>query len=244
MQLTQINNQLTIKLFDSRDELFQSVALDIESHLRHSLTQYGTASFIIPGGTTPGPAFQSLSNADLDWGNVTIAQSDERWLDSSHQQSNQKLTEKTLLINHASNANYVAMKNNSASAKNGLNQCNHDYQAMLAPFSVTMLGMGLDGHFASLFPGSDHIKEGLDSENLNLCIDIDASGCSVAGDYTERMSLTLSGILNSQTIILLITGQEKLRLIQSKLKAETDLNFPISYLLNQTTSPVSVYWAD
>ena len=244
MQLTQINNQLAIKQFESHDELFQSVALDIESHLRYSLTKYGAASFIIPGGTTPGPAFQSLSNAELDWGNITIAQSDERWLDSSHEQSNQKLTELSLLINRAAKANYVAMKNSSASSKIGLTQCNRDYQSMLTPFSVTMLGMGLDGHFASLFPNSNHIKKGLDPNNLDLCIDIDASGCPVAGDYTERMSLTLTGILNSQIIILLITGQEKLRLIQNKLNTKPDLNCPISYLLNQTTNPVSIYWAD
>ena len=244
MELKQIPNQLTLKQFENRDELFQSVALDIESRLRQSLTQYGAASFIIPGGTTPGPAFHSLSNAELDWKSITIAQSDERWLDTSHEQSNQKLTEKTLLINHASKANYVAMKNSSTSAKNGLSQCNQDYQSMPTPFSVTMLGMGLDGHFASLFPKSNHIKKGLDPNNLDLCIDIDASGCSVAGDHTERMSLTLSGILNSQTIILLITGQEKLKLIQSKLNTKPDLNCPISYLLNQTTSPISIYWAD
>ena len=244
MQSKQINKQLTIKQFESRDELFQTVALDIELHLRNSLAQHGAASFIIPGGTTPGPAFQSLSNASLDWENITIAQSDERWLDCSHQQSNQKLTQTTLLINHASKANYVAMKNSSTSAKDGLSQCNKDYQSMPSPFSVTVLGMGLDGHFASLFPGSDHIKAGLDSENSNLCIDIDATGCSVAGDYTERMSLTLTGILNSRIIILLITGQEKLKLIQSKLNTKPDLNCPISYLLNQTTRPVSICWAD
>ena len=245
MQPSKTNNHLTINRFDNRELLFETIAQDIEQSLQQALAQYDSASFIIPGGTTPGPAFKSLSNADLDWSKVSIAQSDERWLDASHEQSNQKLTERALLINKASKANYIAMKNNADTAKAGLSQCNQDYLSMHTPFTVTMLGMGLDGHFASLFPNSNHIEQALDVTNKKLCIDIDATDCSVAGAYTERMSLTLSGILKSKKIILLITGKEKLDLIESKLNGKMELACPITYLINnKIDTPVEIYWAD
>jgi len=81
------------------------------------------------------------------------------------------------------------------------------------------------------------------ADNDNLCINIDASGCPVAGEYTERMSLTLSAILKSEQIILLITGKEKLELIKKNLAKAPDISCPVSYLINQTTTRLSIYWA-
>ena len=251
--------------FSTREELFNQLANDCEASLKKSIDSSQEASFIIPGGTTPGPAFELLSKKELDWSKVSIAQSDERWLDAEHDQSNEKLTKRTLLINHASQANYIAMKNSSATALDGKMLCNQDYRSLLAPFSITMLGMGLDGHFASLFPSSKTIEEALDLSNKDLCIEIDATGCSVAGEYTERMSLTLSAILNSEQIILLITGKAKLQLIEDVLvniNLNTDINtaintvintvindetgpaLPIRYLLEQKETDVNIYWAE
>ncbi len=234
---------VSINHFNCRDQLFKSLAVDCETRLKNTLLKNDKASFIVPGGTTPAPVFLELSKSDLEWKKITIAQSDERWLGSDHPQSNQRLTENTFLINNAAQAGYVAMKNSSVTANKALDQCNQDYH-ILSPFTITMLGMGLDGHIASLFPNSNHIKEGLSNDNKNLCIDIDATGCPVAGEYTERMSLTLNGILASEQIILLITGNEKLKLVEDWLDKQADMSCPVSFLLNQTKTPLTIYWAE
>lgn len=234
---------ILIHKYTNRDELFFAVAERCQQQLQLALDKNNEASFIIPGGTTPGPAFAQLAKSTLNWDNITIAQSDERWLPPEHPQSNQGLTARTLLIDNARKANYVAMKNSHENAIDGEPQCNSDYLKLASPFSVTMLGMGLDGHVASLFPNSKPISQGIDLNNPNPCIAIDGSGCPVAGDYPERMSLTLSAILNSDLIILLLTGDEKLKVIDLAAKENQPEKHPVSALLNQSNTPVEIFWA-
>jgi len=237
-------SNIETKKFSTRDKLFSAVAKRCEEQLKTSTEKNGQASFIIPGGTTPAPAFKKLANSNLDWKNITIAQSDERWVEPVHPQSNQGLTAKTLLIDNASVAGYIAMKNTALSTNEGLAECNQAYHELGSPFSLTMLGMGLDGHIASLFPGSKEIAQGLDLSNKNPCIAIDAHGCEVAGDYPNRMSLTMAAILKSELIILLLTGKEKLDVIQSAQTNNQPLEQPVAAILNQTQTPVEIYWAE
>ena len=237
-------NNIIIKQFKNKETLFNSVADRCEQQLIKALKQSNSASFIIPGGTTPAPAFKQLSKSGLDWSKVTIAQSDERWIPAEHKQSNQGLTKKTLLINNAKNAQYTAMKNTQQTAVMGEEICNRDYKNLASPFSLTMLGMGLDGHMASLFPNSKTITQALDLANKNLCIAIDGTGCPVAGDYPERMSLTLSALLKSELIILLITGKEKMNVVELAMKSNQIEKLPISGLLNQKLVPVEIYYCE
>lgn len=234
---------IQIHKYENRDRLFSAVADRCQQQLQFALEKNNEASFIIPGGTTPGPAFAQLAKSSLDWEKISIAQSDERWLSKDHLQSNQGLTSRTLLIDNAKKANYVAMKNFHDNAIDGESQCNIDYLKLASPFSLTMLGMGLDGHVASLFPNSKPIRQALDLQDSNLCIAIDGSGCPVAGDYPERMSLTLAAILNSDLIILLLTGDEKLKVIDLAEKENQPEKYPVSALLNQTDTPVEIFWA-
>lgn len=232
-----------INRFMTREELFSRVAERCQSQLQAAISKNAKASFIIPGGTTPAPAFAQLAKSSLDWEKITVAQSDERWLPADHSQSNQGLTSRTLLVDNAKKAAYIAMKNSHEKAIDGEKECSENYQKLAFPFSVTMLGMGLDGHIASLFPNSNPIKQGLDLNNKNLCIAIDGSGCKVAGEYPERMSLTLSAILNSGLILLLLTGEKKMAVIDKALQTNEPQKLPVSAILHQATTPVEIFWA-
>ncbi len=234
---------LTEHLFSNQQALFEKVAARCKGLLETGLATNGKASFVVPGGTTPAPVFQQLSQQPLDWENIQIAASDERWLAPSHQQSNQKLIQSSLLINLASKASLIAMKNSHSTAAAGEAECNQAYQALHSPIDIVMLGMGTDGHFASLFPGSPQIKSALDLNSTKSCIAIDAEGCEIAGDYTERMSMTLAALTNSKLIILLLTGEQKLEVIKTAKQTKTTTNLPITALLNQTKVDVDIYWA-
>ncbi len=234
------------KIYQYRDKttLFSETAARCHQQLKSALDRNNQASFIIPGGTTPGPVFEQLSKSELDWRNVYIAQSDERWVDADHPSSNQGLTEKTLLINQAKNARYVPMKNQSITAEAGAQQCCIDYHTMPTPFSLTMLGMGLDGHIASLFPKADIIQNALNASEQQVCMAVDATGCEVAGDFPERMSLTYAGILNSELILLLMIGQSKIDVVEQAMSNTDPLAYPISQILNQTNVPVEIHWCE
>ncbi len=225
-------------LFDSREELYNKTAERCLSLLQSGLEHSGKASLIVPGGTTPAPVFKQLSKQNIDWENIHIALSDERWLDASHPQSNEKLIKKTLLINYAEKASFTGMKNAHNSTLAGEFECNETYQNIPTPIDAVMLGMGPDGHFASLFPRSEQINEALNPENKKLCMAINAEGCAVAGEYTKRMSMTLAALLNSKTIILLLTGEEKLQV----LRQSSNLH-PVTTLIKQSNTDVELYWA-
>ncbi len=240
-----MNNKIVRQIkCSSREELYLKVANQCAVQLNRGVEKYGRASFIVPGGTTPAPVFEKLSNMSLDWHKILVAPSDERWVEPEHEQSNQGLIKSKLLVNHASKAGLMALKNEAQTPKLGEVIAEKNIGNLAQPFDVVLLGMGGDGHFASLFPGIPELSQALDINNENKCIGINAEGCSVAGDYTQRMSLTLSALLNSKLIILMITGAQKLQLLDDATKQNDSMNLPITALINQTKTPLEIYWAE
>ena len=226
-----------------RETLFSKVANRCALQLTRGVEKQGRASFIVPGGSTPGPVFEKLSNMSMMWHNILVAPSDERWLATDHPQSNQNLIQRTLLVNHAEKARLMPLKSDAESPVSGEEIAEKNISELEQPFDVTMVGMGSDGHFASLFPGSAQLDEALDPQLKKKCIGIDATGCPVAGEYTQRISLTLSAVLNSKLVVILVTGQEKLNVIRRAVEDNCPSDKPIAALLNQTTTPVEIYWA-
>lgn len=229
---------------ETREELFTKVANKCASRLTRGVEKQGRASFVVPGGTTPAPMFSKLSQMSLDWHNILVAPSDERWLDTSHAQSNQRLIEESLLINNATKARLMPLKTDAETPALGEAVAEQNISELEQPFDVCLVGMGNDGHFASLFPGTPQLAEALDPENPKKCIGIDATGCPVAGENTQRMSLTLSAILNSKLIILLITGEEKLKVVKQAMDTLAPFDQPISALFHQNQTPIEIYWAE
>ena len=231
-------------LLNNREHLYQAVANRCALLLNNQIEQQGKASFIVPGGTTPAPVFEKLSQMPLHWSKISVAPSDERWIAVEHEQSNQFLLTQKLLINNASVAQLVSLKNAAKTPTEGESQTEISIGQLEQPFAVTMLGVGNDGHFASLFPGSPQIEAALDLKQQKSCIGINAEGCPVAGAFTQRMSLTLAKLIDSQVVILLITGQPKLDVIRQAAVHKDNWTLPVSALLAQTKTPVEIYWAE
>lgn len=234
---------VTEHLFENRQDMINALQTVCVAALNEAVESRGEATFMVSGGSTPEPLYQSLSNLELDWESVYVALVDERWVDFEHDKSNEAFTVKTLIQNKAAVANLVGMKNTAATAEEGLADCEAAYQQLAQPFDITILGMGSDGHTASLFPHAPGLAAALNPDAPELCAAITAKQSEVTGAITERMTLTLAGLLRSKSLLLLITGDEKLAVLH-QAQAGTDINeMPIRAVLQQQQVPVAVYWA-
>lgn len=229
--------------FDTRDELFSSLAESCTGTLQAALTSRGTASIIVSGGSTPEPLYTRLAHTALSWERVTVALADERWVDTSHAASNQRFVRQVLLHDVAAQATFIGMKNAADSAQAAVQEVNRRYEAVPSPFDLVILGMGPDGHTASLFPDAEGLKHALDANTRENCCAITAHPSAVTGEHIERMTLTLHGIMQARQIVLLITGDEKLTIYQQALHTDAHHTMPVSAVLQQQRVPVVVYWA-
>lgn len=221
-------------IFDSRDEASAAVARRMAELCRDNLARFDRASLVVSGGTTPGRCFELLSSETLDWPKVTLLLSDERWVPPDHADSNEKLLRDTLLVGFARDANLVSVYREDFTVDEGCDALQSHYPADV--FACSLLGMGTDGHFASLFPGVDEATAGLNPENCRLYIPV-----STAASPHPRASMTLAALSHCEEIILLIFGEEK-RAVYNRAAAG-DAALPIFHLLQQPTPRMSLYWA-
>ena len=209
--------------YDEREELIQKVAAKISSALITALDGRETITFAVPGGTTPGPILEKLSEFYLDWARVNVILGDERWVPHSHERSNTRLIMKTLFKNEAKKARFIPMYADFASPEEGIMHLNKDIESTL-PLSVALLGMGADMHTASLFP---------ESKNLGLALSKDAPNVvavSAPGIPEPRISLTARVLNSSQEKHLVFFGVDKKRVLDEEMFLDP-LSAPVSAVL-------------
>lgn len=220
--------------FDTRDAASAAVAARIAGLVSAQLDRSDKATFVVSGGTTPAKCFDYLSEYSLGWDKVQVALSDERWVPRDHEDSNERLVRETLLKAEAGSASVLSIYQDDLSVDERCDSLQP--QLPESGFACSMVGMGVDGHFASLFPDADSLEVGLNTENKRFYIPV-----RTTASPHPRISMTLGALLRSTEILLLIFGTDKLG-VYEKAKAG-DSTYPIAALLQQQTVPVNVYWA-
>ena len=186
----------------------------IIKNLSLSIDKYESASMAVPGGTSPIKIFDELSKQKLDWSKVQITLVDDRLVDTENEHSNQKLIRNYLLKNEAQISNFIPLNKNLYKDNN-----------FKFPLDICLLGIGNDGHFASLFPNMINNTNTLDPKSKLNINEIKANG----DPFLPRISMNLPLILSSKLIILIIKGKMKQEVLKD---AYTNKNIPLYYLLN------------
>lgn len=202
-----------------------------------SIASRSVASLVVAGGTTPRPIFDRLSTMPLDWAKVHVGLTDERWVRSSHVDSNEHLVRHALLRNEASVAKFHSLYSNRSRPSGGLSEAERSLNSMPRPFDVVLLGMGTDGHFASLFPGLPETRAGLDIRNPALCVAVDKPQNGYA-----RLSLTVTALLHSRLILVAIAGRPKRTVAFQALAGTSDA--PIATLLSHRKDDLEFLWTE
>ncbi|MFT5837910.1 MAG: 6-phosphogluconolactonase [Flavobacteriales bacterium] len=227
---------LTQSKFRTTEQLNTAFTRKITKLLRDGIEENGRASLVVSGGRTPADLFYALSKTNLEWDKVDISLADERWVDNTDDESNEKMLRIKLLINNAANANFVPLKTQHKDAEDAVLTCTDNLQKIRTPFDVLILGMGEDGHTASLFPCSDQISQGLDLESGDTFIAVKPTTAA-----NQRMSLTLPALLNSHQIFLHLTGESKKEVINTVLSDDDAMVMPIRAVINN--ADVELLWA-
>ena len=223
--------------FDSRDALLRHLLQDVMTGLSSALESRGQASMLLSGGTSPGALYRMMSDQDIAWDRIWFGLSDERWVAPDHPDSNENLVRQTLLTGRAAAANFIGLKSTPDDIAAGQAETEQRLLDLPRPFDIVLLGMGLDGHSASLFPDSADVAAALDNDSKALCQPVRRG----AGEI-PRMTMTCKALLQSREIKLLIFGAEKWQIYQQARAAKSAAQ-PVSFILNQQKTPVSVYWA-
>ncbi len=222
--------------FETRDEACSSAAKRMAELLHTRLDGNGKTAMVVSGGSTPQPCFEILAQTELDWHKVHVVPSDERWVDASNQDSNERMIRETLLQGEAAEAQLLPIYRDGDTAEERCETLDAELRTLPLPFAFTLLGMGTDAHFASLFPDYAGLEKALNSENGLLCVPV-----KTRASPHPRISLTMTTLTRTDEIILLFFGDEKLT-VYEQAKAESN-GFPVSRLLRQKRAPVRVYWA-
>ncbi|WP_111976403.1 6-phosphogluconolactonase [Algibacillus agarilyticus] len=221
--------------YKDTNELNPAFAERVAGILADAIATKGAASLVVSGGSTPLPFFKALSQIDLAWEKVTVTLADERWVEEDHKDSNTALVKNNLLQNKAAVATFAAIKTPEASAFGSEASVTASLAGLPQPLDVLILGMGEDGHTASLFPCSEQIKQCFESEELVIAVQPTTAP-------HERMSLTLKSLLNANQIFLHIVGASKKTVLDKALASDDKFEMPIRAILQQDAVPVDVIY--
>jgi len=229
---------ITFQAFESRSEASSAAANLLSNRLKSALAKdtRALASLVVSGGSTPGPCFDQLSTETLDWSRVTVLPSDERWVTVNDPDSNERLIRSRLLQGSARQGNILSFFREGIEARQAPRVIEQSLANVARPFSATLLGMGEDGHFASLFPDFADLQNALDPSGKDQCIMVQTEGSP-----HFRISLSLSALLDSGSIVLLIFGESKRAVFNTAMDGGSD--YPIESLLRYIKTPLTVIWA-
>jgi len=220
------------------DALSGELAAQIASSLAAAIAARGAASLVVSGGKSPVRLFELLRARSLDWSRVCIALADERWVDPSDAASNERLVREVLLQDRAAAARFLGLKNGAPSPDLGAVSAWETFARVPRPFDAMVLGMGDDGHTASLFPRSPNLASALNPAAVAGCVGM----WSPVAPH-PRLSLNLTALLDSRRIAILITGEAKWRTYVAACAPGAVEDMPVRAVLRQTRTPVSVMWS-
>jgi 6-phosphogluconolactonase len=226
-----------INEFEQRQLLDEALADKVAALLTVALESKGKASIAVSGGSTPKGFFQALSKKNLAWQDITITLADERWVDIDSSDSNTKLVHEYLMQNEAVKAKFFYLKQGEIINDETLTDLNLAANQQLLPLDVLILGMGEDGHTASLFPCSDEITQ---------CLAKDSQALLKVTPKTaphQRISFSFAALAQSKNTFLHISGISKKQVLAKAIAGQVSKEMPIRAFLQAPNINTQVYWA-
>jgi 6-phosphogluconolactonase len=220
------------------ETLSRELATQLAASLKAAIGARGLASLVVSGGRSPVKLFEMLRTQALDWGRVCVALADERWVSAEDAASNEHLVRNVLLKDQAVAARFHGLKNAAPTPDLGAVSAWETFARVPRPFDAVILGMGDDGHTASLFPGSPNLPRALNQAAVAGCV-----GMWAPVAPQPRLSLNLTALLDSRRVVVLLAGESKWNTLTAAQGEGPVHDMPIRALLRQTRTPVELMWS-
>ncbi|WP_409433584.1 6-phosphogluconolactonase [Litorimonas sp. RW-G-Af-16] len=237
--MSQSSNLPQEQYFTAGSALTSAAVIWLRTRIETAISKFGTANIFLSGGNSPKPIYEALSCIELPWKAVTISLVDDRWVDESSAGSNTAMIKTIMLQNAASDAQFLPVYDGSETAAQGVEAVE---PTMPDRIDICVMGMGMDGHTASWFPDSRGLADAMDLRNTAKLCAINATGCPVAGDYPERITLTRSAVLAARHILLMLPNADKTRVFEAA-KTKDLMDAPVAGLL-QAGDALTVFAMD
>lgn len=233
-------DRFTLIRHGDADGWIEAIATEMAQVLNHDIGEFGRARMLLSGGTTPAPVYQALAELDVHWDRVEVSLVDERWLSPQDRDSNARLVRESFL-SRAEGAHFDPLVRIGKPLPECVYTANLQAQHSQAP-CLSVLGMGNDGHTASLFPGSRDLARALESTLPYAALD--ATGCPGANQWPLRITLTPHGLRQSRQRLLLLRGKQKLEVLKQALESNNPQLYPILNAIDLDGAKLRVHWCD
>lgn len=221
-------------------QLASRLADDIFNIIQQQLARQETVSIVFSGGSTPIPMLEKLNQYPIEWSRLVVTLADERVVDQQHPQSNE-----AMLLRHMPNirkSQFISLIDEDILIHNDIGQCNQRLKSIHKPYDLVILGMGSDGHTASIFPSNQDSLQAMDLENPYYCSIIHPN--KEVEPALIRVTQTAKTLLQSNSIMLHITGSVKKKIIDKVMGNGDSDDYPIAAFLKQSLVSVQIYYAD
>jgi 6-phosphogluconolactonase len=225
-----------LRAFPSREKASVALASSIASALRAAVAGAGRASAVVSGGQSPRDLFRLLRSMPVPWPRISVVPSDERWVDTDDDASNEQMIRNELFAGSAEAADLVSLYRPGLTAEQALPTLAAALAEVKRPFDVVVLGLGDDGHTASLFPDAPDLAEALTSDALVVVQRLPRLPHA-------RVSLTPRALLDARRLYLLFFGDVKRAVYERAVRAGPAEELPVRAIIHQTRVPVAAFWA-
>jgi 6-phosphogluconolactonase len=223
--------------YDSLDELADAVAGDVGFIIESAVDARGSSLIALPGGSTGPAIFPKLAAQKLPWKKVTIIPTDDRLVPMEDERSNVRAIAKAFL---PAGARVIPIATEIADYRLAGNSADARLQDLSWPPDLVWLGMGKDGHTASIFTGPD-LQDALDAPKARRAIGVMPDPMPEDA-LTARVSLTRASILSARTILITITGDEKRAVLEQAIADGQSSKLPIGRVLAEVDQPIDIHW--